>query len=277
VDTISLATLCDDAGTVEFTASSYACSDTSTLEVVDCGLDTNELVIETVLISVSSPSEPGGESVLLTETGPGTARFVGTLFLGAGGAGVLSIAAGETITATYVDADDGLGGVNVVVTANAVIDCTAPALSNVAVSGIAPIGATIGFVADEPVTGTVLYGTFCGSLISSESASGASTSPSIELTGLDDETTYYFAVRGEDVAGNVTVDDNGGACYSFTTLPAQDYFTEEFTGDNDLDNTTLSFTPAGGQDYYAFCGDGITGLPTMAWMIQPNQLRRYPA
>jgi hypothetical protein len=262
VDTISLATLCDNAGTVEFTAETYACSGSATVEVVDCDLNTNDLVVEMVLISVSSPSEPGGESMLLTESGPGTARFQGSVLLGAGGTGVLAVAAGETITATYVDADDGLGGINVVVTGNAVIDCAAPVLSNLVVSGIGPVSASIAFDADEPIKGTVLYGTSCGSLSESVIESVASSSMSIGLSGLDDETTYYFAVRGEDEAGNVTLDDNGGNCYSFTTLPAQDYFTEEFTGDFDLGNTTFMFTPSGGQDFYTICGDSISALPT---------------
>jgi len=262
VDTISLATLCDDAGTAEFTETAYSCSDLAGLQVVDCDLNTNDLVSETVLVSVTSPSEPAGESVLLTETGPSTARFLGSLALGAGGVGVLAVAAGETITVTYVDADDGMGGVNVVVTADAGIDCTAPVLSNVATSNLSPVGVSVSFNADEPVTGTILYGTSCGSLNDSASSGSASTSISVDLDGLEDDTTFFFAVQGEDVAGNVSVNDNGGSCYSFTTLPAQDYFTEEFISDNDLDNITLLFTPSGGQDFYEFCGDSITALPS---------------
>jgi hypothetical protein len=262
VDTISLATLCDDAGTVEFLEGTYACSDLAGLQVVDCGLNTNDLVVEMVMISVTSPSEPSGETVVLTETGPSTARFQGSLALGAGGAGVLSVAAGETITATYVDADDGVGGVNVVLTANAGIDCTAPVLSNVAITNVEPVGATIGFDSDEPIKGTVFYGTSCGSLNNSIVSSGLSASISLDLDGLEDDTTFYFAVQGEDEAGNVTFDDNGGSCYSFTTLPAQDYYTEEFLTDFDLDNFTLLFTPSGGQDFYSVCGDPITSLPS---------------
>lgn len=262
VDTISLATLCDSAGTVAFAAANYSCSAIAALELVDCDLNTNDLVIETALINVSSPSEPAGESVLLTETGPGTARFQGTLALGAGGVGVLTVVAGDTITATYVDADDGLGGVNVVVTATAATDCTAPSLSNVTASDVQAVSATIGFDADEPVNGTVLYGTSCGNLTQSTAAASAASSVSIDLTGLSTTTTYFFAVQGVDGAGNVTLDDNGGNCYSFTTLSAPDYFTEQFITDNDLDNTTFMFTPAGGQDFYAMCGDPMTSLPT---------------
>lgn len=262
VDTISLNTLCEDAGTLVFGGSTYNCDDVAALEVVDCDLNANDLVVETALISVASPGEPAGESVLLTESGPATGRFQGTLALGAGGVGVLTVAGGDTITATYIDADDGMGGMNVVVTANATIDCTAPMLSNVAASAVQASTATVSFDANEAVTGTVLYGTSCGNLSESTPGDSASTSVSVNLSGLDDETTYFFAVQGEDGAGNVTLDDNGGSCYSFTTLEAPDYFTEEFLSGNDLDNTTFQFDVVGGPDFYSFCGDPMTSLPT---------------
>ena len=47
-------------------------------------------------------------------------------------AGTLWVAPGDLVTATYVDLDDGLGGTNVTKTANAVIDCASPVISNVA-------------------------------------------------------------------------------------------------------------------------------------------------
>lgn len=262
VDSISLDTLCDDAGTIALGAGSYGCSSSASITVVDCGLDTNELLVETVSILVTSPSEPGGESVLLTETGPGSAKFTGTLTLGAGGAGVLAVTEGELISASYLDADDGLGGFNVLVTAHASIDCTAPVLSGAGISAITPQGATVSFSADEPVFGSVLYGTSCGSLGNSESASSASTSVSLALTGLNDETTHYLAVQGTDEAGNLATLDNGGLCFSFTTLPAQDYFTEQFGTDNDLDNRSVLLSPVGGQDFYSICQQGIGQLPT---------------
>ncbi|MFT7464635.1 MAG: lysyl endopeptidase [Pseudohongiellaceae bacterium] len=261
VDTISLNTLCEDAGTVKFVASTYSCNGPANLEVVDCGLNTNDLVAETALINVSSPGEPSGESVLLTETGPATARFSGALVFGAG-VGALTVSAGDIITATYVDADDGAGGTNLVLTANASIDCLAPALSNVAVSGVAAVTATVSFDANEPVKSTVFYGTSCGNLNQSVNDGVAASSLSLDLTGLDDDTTYFFAVEGTDEAGNVTVDNNGGSCYSFTTLPAPDYFTELFVSGNDLDNRTFEFTPSGTLDFYSLCGDSMTSLPT---------------
>jgi hypothetical protein len=51
-------------------------------------------------------------------------------------------------------------------------------------------------------------------------------------------------------------------CYSFTTPDIPDYFTEQFTGDNDLDNQSVLLTPNGTYDFYAACAESITALPT---------------
>ena len=89
------------------------------------------------------------------------------------------------------------------------------------------------------------------------------TSHSVTLTGLDDDTAYFFAVDVEDEAGNARSDDNGGACYSFTTEPVPDYFTEQFTAGLDLEGAMLTFTPNATVDFYDACAEELDGaLPT---------------
>lgn len=46
------------------------------------------------------------------------------------------------------------------------------------------------------------------------------------------------------------------------TSSAADYFTELFTGDNDLDYQSLTFTPDGSGDYYSACRDDAVVFPT---------------
>ena len=113
---------CSSQGVVSLNRGAYACEDTAGVKVVDCDLNTDDEVVETVTVTVSSDSEPGGEIVLLTETGPLTAAFEGQIPIAAAGdTGVLTVAHGDTVAATYIDADDGLGGVNVVVEATATV------------------------------------------------------------------------------------------------------------------------------------------------------------
>jgi len=201
------------------------------------------------------------EQITLTETDAASASFEGSIAIsGTNAPGVLYVVEGDTITVTYNDADDGTGSPAVVVD-TAVVDCLPPAISNIHATNIEPRCASIAFSANEPVRGTVHYGLSCGVLTETASGSGYSTSPSIALVGLDDDTTYFYTVDAEDEAGNGVTDDNGGACYSFTTPAVPDYFTELFTSNNDLDNLTITFSPNGTSEFYDACTEPITKLP----------------
>jgi hypothetical protein len=255
---------CPDAGTVALDRAKYQCQSTMNIVVSDCGLNANDQQVETVTVSVVSTSEPAGEQVVLTETDPDSAEFEGSISLSTvDAAGVLLVAPNDTVTVTYIDADDGQGGTNVVVTENATVDCTAPMISNVQVTNLQARSASVTFAANEDVRGIIHYGLSCGSLTLTASSGGYSSNPQVDLTALSDNTPYFFTVEAEDQAGNVVEDTNGGACYTFTTPEIPDFFTEIFTSsDNDLDNKILKFTPNASSDFYAGCAEAITSLPT---------------
>ncbi len=254
---------CSRQGLITLDRDKYPCSATATIRVVDCDLNTDDGVAETVNVTIASTSEPAGETVTLTESGPQTALFVGTISLATvDSGGVLQIADGDTVTTTYVDADDGQGGINVNVTDTATVDCTPPVISNVQVTAIGPHTATVTFDTDELANGTVHFGTSCGALTSTATEGGDHTSHSIALSGLDEDSTYFFSVEATDQAANTSSDDNGGSCYTFQTPDIPNYFTELFESDNDLDNRSILFSPNGSVDYYAMCGAPIVTLPT---------------
>ncbi len=254
---------CSSQGTISLDRTKYACTATATVQVVDCDLNTDDGVVETVDVNIASDTDPTGLTLTLTETGPETAAFRATVDLNeSGGAGVLQIADGDTVTATYIDADDGQGGSNVTVTQSSLVDCSPPVISNVQVTDINPRDATITFDTDEDTNAVIHYGLACDALTETAQEGGFRSTHSIRLSGLTDATTYFFSIDAEDEAGNATTDDNGGACYTFTTPDIPDFFTEEFGGDNDLDNKSLLFTPNGTVDFYAGCVEDITALPT---------------
>ncbi len=254
---------CSDVGIVSLDRSKYPCGGDATVQVVDCGLNTSDLVIDTVVVNVASTSEGAGESLVLTETAAESAAFRGTIALSQTDApGVLLIAPDDVVTATYIDADDGQGNFNVSVTDTADVDCTAPVISNVAAINVEARSADITFNTDEAAQSRVYYGTSCGSLISQVDGTGLNTSHTIALSGLTDEVTYYYAVEAVDAAGNLSYDDNGGSCYSFTTPDVPNFFTEEFTGDRDLDGYTMTFSPNGSPDFYSGCIEQAEDLPT---------------
>jgi len=253
---------CSSTGTIALNAPKYPCSSTAGIQVVDCDLNTSNSVIDTVTVTIDSDSEPGGESVILTETGAETADFRGSIPLDTvNSVGVLLVADGDTVTATYIDADDGQGGQNVTVTATAAVDCSPPVISNVQTVNVQARSATVTFDTDEPANGTVRHGSSCGALNGSANETGYNTAHAINLTGLQENSTYFYAVDAVDSAGNAATDDNGGACYSFTTPDIPDYFTEEFLSDNDLDNVSLTFTPDASADFYDGCAEAIASLP----------------
>lgn len=252
---------CTSDGRVTLGQTSYACTAEATIRVVDCDLNADDQLVETVTVTIVSDTEPSGETVLLTETAPETADFRGTISLRTtDGVGILRISPGDAIVVTYEDADDGTGQ-PATVTATATVDCAAPTIFNVQVADLEPRRALVTFETDEPTLGAVRFGTACGNLTQLATQSGYGTEHSVILGNLTDGATHFFAVEATDVAGNSFTDDNGGACYSFTTPDIPNYFTEMFTN-NDLDNISLIFVPNGSYDFYRGCAEPITQLPT---------------
>ena len=207
---------CTLEGRIKLDANRYACTDQATIRVIDCDLNTDNDVVETTTVSIDSTTEPGGESVLLTETGPMTADFRGTIDLNTVDTpGVLQVANGDVVTARYTDADDGQGHTNVVVTDTANVDCLPPQISNVQTSEIHAWSATVTFDTDEPAVGAVHYGLDCGALDETATAAGLNLDHAVNLSDLEDGETYFYAVEAEDEAGNSSADDNGGGCFTF--------------------------------------------------------------
>ena len=120
-------------GEIEFDREVYICEDVIAIEVGDFDLNLDDSVAETLDVTIDSDTEPAGEIVTLTETDADSARFTGTVALSfVDAAGVLQVAEGDTVTATYIDADDGEGGYDVEVTATTTLDdCTPPQIGSV--------------------------------------------------------------------------------------------------------------------------------------------------
>lgn len=255
---------CTSAGVVSTSPSRVSCEAELTVEVVDCDLNTDDLVVEQTSVSVVSTTEAAGESLVLTELAPEASTFGETLPVSLTDApGTLQVAHGDTVVVTYVDADDGAGGTDVPVTREVAVDCVAPMLTDVTVLAVEPRDATIGLTTNEPTRVTLHYGTSCASTGASVTRFAFSTDHEVFLAPLVDDTQYFFRVDLEDEAGNTATDDNGGACYTFTTPEVPDFFTESFSSGIDLEGISLTFTPNGSVDFYSMCREDLQGgLPT---------------
>jgi len=254
---------CSDAGTLRMNSDLYSCLDIIDVRVVDCGLNTSDAVIDSVMVNVASDSDPAGFDILLTETAAESAAFTATMMIADDGSGDLLVSGGDTITATYIDADTGMGSGDTV-QVSATVDCAPPVVYDVLATDIGPRAATVTFSTDEAAMPVVRWGTSCGDWTGEASASAFATSHALELTGLVDNTQYFFEVTASDGAGNSTTDDNSGACYSFMTPEIPDFFTQEFDDESDLDGMRLEFTPNGTFEFYDVCAE-----PVLDYAVSP--------
>ena len=148
---------------------------------------------------------------------------------------------GDGNKTVYVEFRDIYGNQSRTYTASITLDTRPPKITNVRTANITANSATITWNTDEPATSTIEYG-LTGttmkdaagdkSVSSSEASSPAGdvgarsviitpvvpsgslkTSHSVTLTGLRDNTTYYYQVVSKDAAGNVSV----ASGFSFTT------------------------------------------------------------
>ena len=256
---------CGSRGLLLAERSRVTCNDTLEISVIDCDPNVDDLVSESFDISVTSPGEPLGESLTLTESGPATSKFEGQMPISSSDApGTLLVAHDDTITATYVDLDDGAGQQNVARNTQIVVDCQLPSIQSVTMSNIDFLDATVEIRTDEESTARVFLGSSCGVAVDAFDTSDPTTVHQVRLTGLTEDTPYVYWVEVQDVAGNLLFDDNQGSCYAFSTLDVPNYFTEEFSsgGDFDLEGTTLVLTPTATVDQYDACMlQAYAGLP----------------
>jgi hypothetical protein len=210
------ATVQSFAGSISLGQAAYSCSSTIQITVKDGNVGS-----DTTSATIASTTEPAGETVVLTATAPGSGRYLGTIPADAGpptsGNGRLSIANGDVITATYVDADDGAGGHNVTRQATATADCIAPAIGSVSATGIDDTHATISWTTSEATNAAVHYDTVRPPA-QTATQPALSTSHAVGLSGLHACTTYWYSAESQDPAGNDVVDANAGQYFHFETL-----------------------------------------------------------
>jgi len=207
---------CSPKGRLQLYDSLYTCGDEMLIRVIDCDLNSSDTVVDSVTVSVTSTTEPGGETVVLTETTAETADFRGALPLDLVDAdGVLQVSVVDLVTAIYVDADDGQGNTDVVLQVTADVDCVPPVISNVQSSDVTGQGATVTWLTDEPADSLVTYGTPAPGL--TEAIPGLVTLHVVGLSGLDECSPYSYSVTSADQAGNPTTHDNGGVFFEFET------------------------------------------------------------
>jgi hypothetical protein len=197
-------------GSIILDKTEYTLPSTATIEVGDTDL----AGAGQVSVTVSSTTEPVPRTLTLFEFG-NVGIFRGTLPIvamhGANPAGELRAANGDTITASYFDVSQGAS-----VTVTARVETIPPIISG---ASIEPgyVDAAVFWNTDEPCDALVQFGE-SPLLGRTAYVPTLETSHEVDLAGLQPDHLYYYQIVSRDNAGNATVDDNGGALYTFRTL-----------------------------------------------------------
>lgn len=177
------------------------------------------------------------------------------------GDGRLEAAHGQTLAVTYLDFSP--GGLPAIRSDSALIRAEGPTVSGVAVEAVRHDFARIRFETDPPAVAGVLFSLSPGGPFQKSRTDPAlCTRHRVPLERLAPNSDYYFAILATDEPGNVTLDDNGGAGYRFSTPDAPDFLYELFTNDNDLDYQSFTFTPDGSLSGYRVCRAPAADFPT---------------
>jgi hypothetical protein len=212
------------AGRVRFGKPAYGCSQEIELEVTDLNHPSSSM-----MVTVWSDTEPTPETVTLNETSVGSARFTGSIFATTSAPasdGMLSIADGDTITAEYVDLDDGEGGVNVARQSVAHADCVAPTHTSVTVNDITETGARIDWTTSKSTSGVLEWGTTpaLGNVIQRVTPGTDHTANIGPFTACG---RVYFRITSTDLVGHVAIADVQGAPFEFNAFAIQGILHED--------------------------------------------------
>jgi hypothetical protein len=248
---------CSSSGTVSLDRNSYGCNGAIGIQVVDCDLNVDDNAIDSVEVTLTSSS---GVTlpVTLFESGEATAAFYANgILVGEGG---MQAQHEDTIIVSYEDESNSEGG-SEVVTDDATVDCEFPLIIDVIAQEVLTHEATIHVTTSENTTIDVYFGELCFKFTAGAHDHEPHIVHDVELSGLNDNTTYRYEVHAIDGAGNTVVDNNNGSCYYFTTADVPSFFTEQDSG-FDLDGMSVTFTPYENIDQYRACAEPITSLPS---------------
>jgi hypothetical protein len=173
----------------------------------------SDLTASTAPATIKSTTETAGESVTLNKVKDGI--YAGTIPIKPGAAvpgnGQLEVHHGDVVTAEYQDTSPAKTAV-----VKSRIDGVAPAVWGIAAYPDVNEAKVVWYT-DEPANSTLFYGKTAPPAAKAE-ALPLVTYHSIDLTGLDPGTVYYFDIKSTDIADNTVTMNNGGSHYGFTTL-----------------------------------------------------------
>ena len=253
---------CSSTGVIGFSGQRVQPDTIVSITVVDCDLNTDDSITDTIAVKLSSDESPSGFDTVLTEEDPASSTFTGSVQLTSNPTSPgLYVLDGSEIRVVYLDEMDASGNVDTERVATAMVDGSVSAPEAVEVLEFGPDSATITISTDEPVRVTILYGNSCGSLDQEQAFSSYQTEHSLTISGLEDNFTYFFRILITDQAGNTGTYGDGSECFEFTVPDALDFYAEQFGGGIDLEQSRIRFTSIDTADVYSPCFEESSTLP----------------
>lgn len=213
-------------GSVAFNQSAYSVPGQATVEVADSDLEG----LGQISITLTSDTQTSGVSLNLQETirrgvFRGTFAIVPTLT--GGDLTELRAAPGDNVYAAYFDASANLTNV-----ASVPVENTPPVITSPITVEAGYVDAVVYWETDEMADSQVEFGE-SPLLVRTALDSTPTKWHAVSLPQLEPARTYYFRIVTKDSAGNITVDDKGGALHTFTTRePRQPPWTDDLEGVN---------------------------------------------
>ncbi len=201
-----------NAGRVTLAETGYACGELIAFEVVDLGLNQDPNLVESTVLRLTSSTETVPEEVVVTEAGVSSSTFAGSIALGTGPVssdGILQAGDEDIITVTYHDVDAGTGSPAVAFD-TAVMDCAGPNIRHLRVEQVTDQRLTVVFDTEEAGDTVVEWGP-TPALGEVASSAAVTTDHQVLINTLSMCQPLYLRVSSADLAGNVSVMDNGGA------------------------------------------------------------------
>jgi len=237
----------------------YSCDDVLIINVMD-----EDLTGATVNITVASTTEPAGETLTLDLTDT-AGVYEGTIATDGGAPaadGQIQVVDSDTITATYLDEDNGMGGTNIEKTDEAGTDCLAPLFGGLtgATPGDYEVTLTWNPANDvNPIVYNIFRSEDSGVYNFNEPHATATESPYVD-EGAQNNTTYYYIVRAADVIGNEETNlvELSATPFGPNRLLSEDWEDDDSLADWEIIDAGCSATwklESGG--YYPFSGNYI--------------------
>lgn len=205
-------------GLVTFNRNAYRTDQQPIVNVLDSDLNVSASVPDTTTVTITTLAGDS-ETFTLTESGPSTSFFNGTFTMSTAAAvpgnNTVEVTAADRLTVTYIDADNGAGGINIPKTDDALIDMVNPVISGVNSSMVTESQFTVTWFTDEPATTKVVFGD--GTPATTVEDNSLVETHQIEIPGLNPCTYYRFYVESRDEAGNIAMDNNSGQFYMQAT------------------------------------------------------------